>query len=314
VSAPLVVNTNDGAVWTRREGSRDGEALYAPEKCGTCPQFVMVTLTELAELGIAGSADALPVPVVPEPQRVCSLCGVVKPDGAAMRDHVRNVHPDEFCGLYHEQPCRHGVVGPEPQALSDADELAAFRALELGDLDGRVSASCGNPSHPTWLRVKIDPRGCPWCEIDQAHQDVIGANLARHEEEQENVTLRARVAELEAERHSTNEALSDAAERMRADRDRIAELEAQREVLAERLRAGQQWRQGRNPELVSENFVSQSELRSIFGIPLVAPWADGLTAVFSPVASLREPEGEHWAAVHHSYRVPRDLPETGGVQ
>lgn len=94
---------------------------------------------------------------------------------------------------------------------------------------------------------------------------------------------------------------------------RIAELEAQREALAERLRAGQQWRQGRNPELVSENFVSQSELRSIFGIPLVAPWADGLTKVFVPVASLREPEGEHYPHVHHDYRVSHDLPETGGA-
>lgn len=36
----------------------------------------------------------------------------------------------------------------------------------------------------------------------------------------------ARVAELEAERHTTNEALSDAAETLRANRDRIAELEA----------------------------------------------------------------------------------------
>jgi hypothetical protein len=68
VSAPLVVNTTDGTVWTRREGTRGGEALYAPEKCGTCPQFVMVTMTELAELGIAGSADVLPMPVGTEPQ------------------------------------------------------------------------------------------------------------------------------------------------------------------------------------------------------------------------------------------------------
>jgi hypothetical protein len=42
----------------------------------------------------------------------------------------------------------------------------------------------------------------------------------------EAARLRARVAELEAERHSTNESLSDAAEHLRADRDRIAELEA----------------------------------------------------------------------------------------
>lgn len=41
----------------------------------------------------------------------------------------------------------------------------------------------------------------------------------------------ARVAELEAERHSTNESLSEAAEQLRANRDRITELEAR---LAER--------------------------------------------------------------------------------
>ena len=52
---------------------------------------------------------------------------------------------------------------------------------------------------------------------------------------QESERLRARVAELEAERHVTNEALSDAAERMRADRDRIAELEAE-------LRIGAPWK------------------------------------------------------------------------
>lgn len=55
-------------------------------------------------------------------------------------------------------------------------------------------------------------------------------------------------------------------------RARVAELEEQHEALAERLRAGQHWQRGRTPELVSENYVSQPELRSIFGIPLTAPW------------------------------------------
>lgn len=40
--------------------------------------------------------------------------------------------------------------------------------------------------------------------------------------------LRARVSELEQERHSTNEVLSDAAEALRVSRDRIAALEAER--------------------------------------------------------------------------------------
>lgn len=66
MSAPLVVNTKDGTCWTQREGTRGGEALYAPEKCGSCPAFVMATLTELAEHGIVGSADALPMPFGPQ--------------------------------------------------------------------------------------------------------------------------------------------------------------------------------------------------------------------------------------------------------
>lgn len=57
-------------------------------------------------------------------------------------------------------------------------------------------------------------------------------------------------------------------------RTQVAELTAQRVALAERLRAGQRWQRGRNPELVSENYVSQSELREIFAIRLTPPWED----------------------------------------
>jgi hypothetical protein len=64
----------------------------------------------------------------------------------------------------------------------------------------------------------------------------------------------------------------------REQRARVAELEARREALAERMRAGQTWQRGRNPELVSENQVSQSELREIFGIPLTPPWKSESTA------------------------------------
>ncbi|MEU0671306.1 hypothetical protein ABZ330_00140 [Streptomyces sp. NPDC006172] len=135
--------------------------------------------------------------------------------------------------------------------------------------------------------------------------------------------LRSQVAALLEERHSTNESLSEVAEALRVQRDRIAELEGQRAALAARLRAGQRWKQGRTPPLVTEDFVSQDELRSIFGIPLTAPWdeaedaraeqsADRLTRLFAPTQALRE--GEHYAVVHHAYRVGRDLPETGGTR
>jgi hypothetical protein len=54
-----------------------------------------------------------------------------------------------------------------------AVELAAYRALELGDPDGRVSASCGNPDHPTWLRKPDDERGCPWCRIAEVRAEAL---------------------------------------------------------------------------------------------------------------------------------------------
>lgn len=64
MSAPLVVNTEDGTVWTRREQTRDGAALYAVAGAAPgVPADLLLTYAELEALGIAGSADALPVPV-----------------------------------------------------------------------------------------------------------------------------------------------------------------------------------------------------------------------------------------------------------
>ncbi|MFF0512481.1 hypothetical protein [Streptomyces sp. NPDC004250] len=65
MSAPLVINLKDGSVWERRAVSRAGVALYALAGTCACPEYVMASESELAELGIAGSADALPMPVGP---------------------------------------------------------------------------------------------------------------------------------------------------------------------------------------------------------------------------------------------------------
>lgn len=60
---PLVVNTQDGVVWQRRALTREGRGLYAvADAPACCPEYVMASLPELAEHGIAGSADVLPVP------------------------------------------------------------------------------------------------------------------------------------------------------------------------------------------------------------------------------------------------------------
>jgi hypothetical protein len=146
MSEPLVVNLTDGTVWTRRGALRGGESLYAPADVCSCPPFVMATLAELAEHGIAGSADALPVP-----------------------------------------------VGSGPR-------LTAEREREIRSLD---------------LLEMMSDRAAP---VISGHLAALLGELGR---------MRARVAQLETERHSTNEALSDAVEQLRADRDRIAELEEQ---------------------------------------------------------------------------------------
>ena len=137
-------------------------------------------------------------------------------------------------------------------------------------------------------------------EPRDVEDELTGANLSLWEEEQATArlrwalasaqrgrrVLRARVAELEAERHSTNESLDDAAKALRADRDRIAELE---QVIAD----------------APASYALMDRAAAV---------ADRLTRTFAPTQALRE--GEHYAATHHDYRpgLGRDLPGTGGVE
>lgn len=54
------------------------------------------------------------------PTHACSLCDVVKPNEYALRDHVLNVHPDEFCGVYHGPACRHEAQQPAPATTEES--------------------------------------------------------------------------------------------------------------------------------------------------------------------------------------------------
>jgi hypothetical protein len=129
---------------------------------------------------------------------------------------------------------------------------------------------------PMGIAFAIDSAGRHMSPETAAELERLGTRVDEVERKYtfDTAALKQRIAQLEAERHSTNEALDDAVKALRADRDRIAEMEAQREALTVRLRAGQHWQRGHTPELVSENLVSQSELREIFSIPLTAPWED----------------------------------------
>jgi phage/plasmid-associated DNA primase len=75
------------------------------------------------------------------------------------------------------------------------------------------------------LPVPVGPEPQPRGVLDRA-RDALGARMAKDDLRLVLENVIAYAAELEAERHTTNEALSEAAEALRADRDRIAELEA----------------------------------------------------------------------------------------
>ena len=157
---PLVVNTADGVVWLRRAVTADGRGLYAVTGSCSCPEYLMATLAELAEHGIAGSADVLPMP-----------------------------------------------VGPEPQARRERYAKAVLQVKSLAGVFADV-------------RPHVDP------VMALADEELAG--------------LRARIAELEAERHSTNEALDDAVTELRARRDDVTpQVRKLRALLAgQRERAG----------------------------------------------------------------------------
>lgn len=186
-------------------------------------------------------------------------------------------------------------------------QVAAFDALELGAVDGRMSAVCEVPGHPTWLRKPDDRRGCPWCQV----------------------------AALLEERHSTNEALSKADEALRVQRDRIAELEHTVQGMVEGLNGHDCPPPGESPmQAVTRFAVRLMEAERLLAedgcscppadhphqvgclLDLPAPGSserpvNELTTVYMPVAAYRE--DPHDSPLHHDYRVGHDLPELGGA-
>ncbi|MFF7561918.1 hypothetical protein ACFZB4_18345 [Streptomyces pseudovenezuelae] len=91
----------------------------------------------------------------------------------------------------------------------------------------------------------------------------------------------------------------------------LREAQAQRAALAARLRAGQTWEQDRTPPLVAQDYVSQEELRAIFGIELTAPWDEQVVP---------KPECRHGLCDPSKpfeqcpvCRMDRNLPEAGGA-
>ncbi|MGW2692418.1 hypothetical protein ACWC3Y_11210 [Streptomyces sp. NPDC001296] len=157
--------------------------------------------------------------------------------------------------------------------------------------------------------------------------------------------LRAQVAELLAERHTTNEALDDAVKALRADRDRIAELEAEKKRVAAHAEHLATCLVARSEELMAAEDpcrpcgCPKRFDRHADGCPtLAAEPADGITRRNVPLQALREDalaedvapqvqklrnllagqraalEDPHDSPLHHTYRISHDLPEMGGTR
>lgn len=116
----------------------------------------------------------------------------------------------------------------------------------------------------------------------------------------EAVRLRARVAELEAERHTTNEALSDAAEQLRRDRDRIAELETDlRTVVANRDREIVAWLGKKSREYGTSNREARDKAEAVWRM------ADKLRR-----GAVRQPHEDGYVSpLHQDHKISHDLPE-----
>jgi hypothetical protein len=239
MSAPLVVNLRDGSCWTRRGALRGGEALYALADVCSCPEYVMATLPELAEHGIVGSADVLPVPAGSEPQ--------------ALTGEQRTTIAEQLADA---RPARDGLVVQIAEAVRDVREH----------------------EHPRW-------------------EDLYCLNLLSFMGERMGPVLRrlldaeARVAELEAERHTTNEALSDAVEALRANRDRIADLETRLVTIrTEAIADVGDWldENGQKDAAYLVYTVDIPAARDMKRVAAAEESADKLTQLLAPTQALRE--------------------------
>ncbi|MGW1158466.1 hypothetical protein ACWD5Q_06735 [Streptomyces sp. NPDC002513] len=176
---PLVVRTQDGTCWVRRAVTKDKRGLYvvngAP-RC--CPEYVMATLRELAELGLASMADALPMPVGPELKtwqaRVDEVERKYAFDTAELKRQLESARVD-----------RQRLIRAEQRRAELEAVLGTHREddqAEIKRLRERVAAlEAGLPAMQEALTRALD-----------------------------------RIAELEAERHTTNEALADVTVAQRA--------------------------------------------------------------------------------------------------
>ncbi|NUS83624.1 MAG: hypothetical protein HOY75_12985 [Streptomyces sp.] len=170
--------------------------------------------------------------------------------------------------------------GPEPLSLSEAqvEALAAAGNRVVNDAVHEDLCWC-----EAWPKACLSSGNFRMGDWDMAGlETALPAVLALWEQMRggEMDRLRARIAELEAERHVTNEALDDAVGELRTS---YAER-ARRETHPGRRQAWRMLAQIEESERVADALLTQA---------------------------LR---GDDEFGLHHDYRVGRDLPESGGAR
>ncbi|MFG2978821.1 hypothetical protein ACGFYY_38270 [Streptomyces sp. NPDC048331] len=209
-----------------------------------------------------------------------------------------------------------------PETVAELDRLQTRVAELETSARGCDGEGCVLP-HSSWCtrarKFASQHDGCtcgePWTDTPQTHAGhcwLMSPPWDEMEWHRKRVAeLLARVAELEAERHATNEALSDAAVQLRADRNRFAELEAERTRPAPMLyrdRFGDTWQADGN----SLTLAATEAGGPTTGRPWVEPAAD-VARDFGPLVPVRSPEDPYVSPLHHDYRVSHDLPEVPHV-
>jgi hypothetical protein len=250
---PLVVNTKDGAVWQRRAVTRDGHGLYAVTGSCCCPEYLMATLAELAEHGIAGSADVLPVPVGPEPslaetlEKRTELLHIVQATARRLRKEAngRKAHGDRLktgnAELTAELHQARTYIRAVEQALADKTpfwprgQLAVLRTIgwlrnSLDDYRGRVDTAEAF-ARRTQARINallvepVDLQGCALCGVPEDGHGVRVSEGFEHEWQRptDGHVRERRLMQQQLERSASGEARVSELAWLRA---RVAELEA----------------------------------------------------------------------------------------
>lgn len=280
MSAPLVVNTRDGACWTRRTVTSGGIALYALADVCQCPEFVMATLAELAEQGIVGSADVLPMPVGSEPVSEAALDVAV--DGLAQYLRVR-------LALASAQRGRRELRAQATELEAARDQLVRWHGEDAKTITTLVARVDRYRARAAELKADLAAK------VQDAEAAVKGWGRSRE-----------RVAELEAlTAQATEFRLWEPGYGLYVRRAPGATgygvMEARRTHAGRRVWTTAGWQYSAA--------LSDTELFC---------WPDAQTAVaearrIMPGTTVREDadDAPHEGPQHHTYRLGRDLPEAG---